>query len=122
MAVMTTTTTETAIAIEESRNLLPLLETPMTVTDNEIPLQLSSVKTPQVLYPKECVALYPNPIVGERVSTYAEANSSSIPQSIIAYHAYVTQTQPETAKYMISISQAQMMVFLSKLIGAKRSN
>jgi hypothetical protein len=77
--------------------------------------------TTQVLYPKESVALYPNSLVGERVSAYSEVHSSSIPQSIINYHTHVTTTQPETAKYMISISQAQMMVFLSKTIGAKRS-
>jgi len=75
----------------------------------------------QVLYPKECVALYPNAIVGERVSDYAQVHSSSIPQHIVDYHAHISRTQPETAKYMISISQAQMLVFLTKTVGGKRS-
>lgn len=82
---------------------------------------LTTTPTTQVLYPKECVALYPNEIVGERVSKYAEVHSSCIPKHIINYHAHVSKTLPETAKYMISISQAQMMVFLSKTVGAKRS-
>ncbi|TVY16167.1 O-methyltransferase MdmC [Lachnellula arida] len=81
---------------------------------------LTTTPPKQVLYPKECVALYPNEIVGERVSKYAEVYSSCIPKHIINYHAHVSKTLPETAKYMISISQAQMMVFLSKTVGAKR--
>lgn len=64
--------------------------------------------------------LYPNDIVGDRVSYYAEAQSSRIPQHIIDYHIHVRETQPKTANYMISISQAQAMAFLARMIGAKR--
>ncbi|EMR65948.1 putative o-methyltransferase family protein [Eutypa lata UCREL1] len=64
--------------------------------------------------------LYPNDIVGERVSYYAEAQTSRIPQHIIDYHAHVGETQPKTAIYMVSISQAQAMAFLARIVGAKR--
>jgi len=93
---------------------------PSTVAAQATTLPTEQTGPPKVLYPKECVALYPNAIVGERVSDYAKLHSSNIPEYIVNYHAHINRTQPETAKYMISISQAQMLVFLAKLVGAKQ--
>ncbi|KMQ46471.1 hypothetical protein A7C99_0308 [Trichophyton rubrum] len=64
--------------------------------------------------------LYPNQQVGERVGTYSKEHSTGIPKHIIEYHEHVRETMPDTANYMISISQAQAMCFLAKTVGAKR--
>ena len=69
---------------------------------------------------EEAPILYPNDIVGRRISLYAEDKTSHIPQYIIDYHVHVRETQPATANYMISISQAQAMVFLARMIDAER--
>ena len=53
---------------------------------------------------EEAPILYPNDIVGRRISLYAEDKTSHIPQYIIDYHVHVRETQPATANYMISIS------------------
>ncbi|KAH8701761.1 S-adenosyl-L-methionine-dependent methyltransferase [Talaromyces proteolyticus] len=75
----------------------------------------------QVFFPKESIpALYPNEKVGERVTTYAEKHTSTIPRHIIDYHDHIKMTQPKTANYMISISEAQALVFLARTVGAKR--
>lgn len=75
----------------------------------------------EILYPKDnAPILYPNETVGGRVSDYAEKYSSCIPKHIVQYHAHIRETQPQTANWMISISQAQAMMFLAKAVGAKR--
>ncbi|KAJ5294675.1 hypothetical protein PENANT_c014G03983 [Penicillium antarcticum] len=75
----------------------------------------------RVSYPKESVpALYSNEKVGERVTSYAETHSSTLPRHIVNYHATIQKTQPRTANYMIHMSEAQALVFLAKTVGAKR--
>jgi hypothetical protein len=75
----------------------------------------------QVFFPKESIpVLYPNEKVGERVTTYAEKHTSTIPRHIINYHDHIKMTQPKTANYLISISEAQALVFLAHTVGAKR--
>ncbi|EFR04220.1 hypothetical protein MGYG_07227 [Nannizzia gypsea CBS 118893] len=64
--------------------------------------------------------LYPNQQVGERVGIYAKEHSTGIPKHIIDYHEHIRVSMPDTANYMISISQAQAMSFLAKTVGAKR--
>jgi hypothetical protein len=64
--------------------------------------------------------LYPNERVGERIGAYSKSNTTSVPQSITEYHEHILQTMPETANYMVSLSQAQAMIFLAKTFGAKR--
>lgn len=70
---------------------------------------------------EEAPILYPNQVMGERIATYAANHTSGIPRNIIQYHEHVRETMPETANYMVSVSQAQAMLFLAKTIGAKRS-
>ncbi|KND86228.1 O-methyltransferase MdmC [Tolypocladium ophioglossoides CBS 100239] len=68
----------------------------------------------------ESPILYPNERVGERISAYAKAYTTGIPKHIIEYHGHIRETMPKTANYMVSISQAQAMLFLTKTFGAKR--
>ena len=65
--------------------------------------------------------LYPNPKVGERISLYAKERSTGVPKHIVEYHEHIREALPKTANYMVSISQAQAMLFLAKTLGAKRS-
>lgn len=75
----------------------------------------------QVFFPKETSpALYLNEKLGERVTKYAQQQTSSIPQYIIDYHEHIRTTQPKTASYMIPIAEAQALVFMARTIGAKR--
>jgi hypothetical protein len=75
----------------------------------------------QVLYPKDDFSsLYPNDKVSQRVTRYSDEHSSSIPKHIVNYHAHIQATEPKTASYMISISQAKAMAFLAKTVVAKR--
>ncbi|KAH7324351.1 S-adenosyl-L-methionine-dependent methyltransferase [Stachybotrys elegans] len=64
--------------------------------------------------------LYPNEKVGERVCSYAKAHTTGIPQYIHEYHEHIRQTMPETSMYMVSLSQAQALSFLTRTFGATR--
>jgi predicted O-methyltransferase YrrM len=55
----------------------------------------------------------------ESVICYSEKLSLDLPQYITNYHTHVTRTQPDSIM-MISTSQAQSLVFLARLMGAKR--
>ena len=70
---------------------------------------------------EEAPILYPNERVGERQAAYAKANTSGVPSHVIEYYDHIRDTMPETANYMVSISQAQGMLFLAKTFGGKRS-
>ncbi|KAK2592551.1 hypothetical protein QQS21_009766, partial [Conoideocrella luteorostrata] len=63
--------------------------------------------------------LYPNKIVAERVTEYSQRYSTSLPQHITDYHAWVERNHPRAA-YMISDFQGQYLVFLAHSLGAKR--
>ncbi|KAI0164442.1 O-methyltransferase family protein [Hypoxylon sp. FL1284] len=64
--------------------------------------------------------LYATEQLGERVTKYAESVSLTIPQPIKDYHARIIEENPGDSNYMISNFQAQALVWLSRLIGAKR--
>ncbi|KAF4969319.1 hypothetical protein FZEAL_10249 [Fusarium zealandicum] len=69
---------------------------------------------------EELPVLYPNEKVGERVSQYATAHTTGIPQHIHSYHEHIQKTMSETSMYMVSTSQAQAMAFLARTCGATR--
>ncbi|KAI1773488.1 S-adenosyl-L-methionine-dependent methyltransferase [Hypoxylon cercidicola] len=64
--------------------------------------------------------LYATPTLGDRVSKYSESVSLTIPQPIKDYHARIIEEKPEDANYMISNFEAQALVWLARLVGAKR--
>lgn len=64
-------------------------------------------------------SLYPNDIVGERVTAYSEERSLPLPREITDYHAHIVATEPHSM-YMISNFQAQSNIFLAHTIGARR--
>ncbi|OTA08481.1 O-methyltransferase family protein [Trichoderma parareesei] len=63
--------------------------------------------------------LYPTPKVAAEVTAYSERNSTSLPQYLVDYHAWVEQNHPH-ATYMVSNLQAQSLVFFARAFGAKR--
>ncbi|KAI4858611.1 S-adenosyl-L-methionine-dependent methyltransferase [Hypoxylon rubiginosum] len=64
--------------------------------------------------------LYTTETLGDRVSKYAESVSLKIPQPIKDYHARIIEKNPKDSNYMISNFQAQALVWLARLVGAKR--
>lgn len=62
--------------------------------------------------------LYPNEEVAQKVTDYAYAHSTPLPQHIVEYHA--EGGKHERANYMISNMQAQFQIFMAKVMGAKR--
>ena len=69
---------------------------------------------------EETPILYPNTMLGASVSTYAKTHTTGVPEHVIEYYEHVQATEP-MANYMVSISQAQAMLFIAKTVGAKRS-
>ncbi|KAI0387166.1 S-adenosyl-L-methionine-dependent methyltransferase [Hypomontagnella monticulosa] len=63
--------------------------------------------------------LYASDTLGERVTEYCESVSNPVPQPIRDYHARIIKER-EDSFYMISNFEAQALIFLSRLIGAKR--
>ncbi|PQE07400.1 O-methyltransferase family 3 protein [Rutstroemia sp. NJR-2017a WRK4] len=63
--------------------------------------------------------LYPNEEVAQKVTDYAYAHSTPLPQHLIDYHA--EGGKHERANYMISNMQAQFQIFMAKVMGAKRA-
>ncbi|KAH8671445.1 O-methyltransferase [Xylariales sp. PMI_506] len=63
--------------------------------------------------------LYANDALADAVTEYAAGHSSQLPKFFVDYHAQVLATAPKS-NYMISTLQAQYLVWLSHLIGAKR--
>ncbi|KAI0597295.1 O-methyltransferase [Biscogniauxia sp. FL1348] len=64
--------------------------------------------------------LYATEILGQRVTEYSEAKSLELPKYLTDYHADIVKTQPTTSNYMISPFQSQALVWLARLMGAKR--
>ncbi|KAI1495556.1 O-methyltransferase [Biscogniauxia marginata] len=64
--------------------------------------------------------LYASEILGQRVTEYSEANSLVLPKQLTDYHAAIVSAQPSTSDYMISTFQSQALMWLARLIGAKR--
>jgi hypothetical protein len=63
--------------------------------------------------------LYPNAIVGTKVTNYADSHTLGLPKEITDYHAWICETQ-ERANYCISTFQGKSLVWLARLAGAKR--
>ncbi|CAJ2502588.1 Uu.00g099820.m01.CDS01 [Anthostomella pinea] len=64
--------------------------------------------------------LYATKLLGERVTAYSEAHSMALPQFLRDYNAKILHEQPTTSNYMISTFQSQALVWLARLMGAKR--
>ncbi|KAI5857321.1 S-adenosyl-L-methionine-dependent methyltransferase [Durotheca rogersii] len=64
--------------------------------------------------------LYATDALAESVSKYAEAKSLEIPRPLRDYHARIIRDHPEDSNYMISSFQSQALVWLARLIGARR--
>ncbi|KAI1639946.1 O-methyltransferase [Biscogniauxia mediterranea] len=64
--------------------------------------------------------LYATETLGQRVTEYSEAKSLELPKHLTDYHADIVKTQPGTSHYMISTFQSQALVWLARLMGAKR--
>lgn len=63
--------------------------------------------------------LYPNQQVADSVTAYSESRSLELPKEIADYHAWICETQ-ENSNYTISTFQAKSLVFLARLVRAKR--
>ncbi|KUI72568.1 O-methyltransferase MdmC [Cytospora mali] len=63
--------------------------------------------------------LYPNPETSAKVIEYSIAKSTSLPEWLIKYHEWACTTT-EVPEYLISTFQAQMSVFLARIVAAKR--
>lgn len=64
--------------------------------------------------------LYATETLGDRVSKYSESVSLAIPKPIKDYHARIEEEHPGWSNYMISNFQSQALVWLTRLIGAKK--
>ncbi|KAI0017692.1 O-methyltransferase [Xylariomycetidae sp. FL0641] len=64
--------------------------------------------------------LYATEKLGEHITEYSEEHSLALPQALREYHAKVISEMPITSEYMISTFQSQAMVWLARLMGAKR--
>ncbi|OTB09241.1 hypothetical protein M426DRAFT_135006 [Hypoxylon sp. CI-4A] len=67
-----------------------------------------------------CTLMYKTETLGDRVTSYSESVSIAVPKPIKDYHAKIVKEHPEDSNYMISNFEAQALIFLTRLIGAKR--
>jgi hypothetical protein len=65
------------------------------------------------------IPLYSSPQLGQKVTTYAEQHSTSLPKYISDYHADISANR-EDSYYMSSVFQSQYNTFLAKSTGTKR--
>jgi predicted O-methyltransferase YrrM len=63
--------------------------------------------------------LYPNAQVAEKVTAYSESHSAALPASLAEYHAEISRTRDDSF-YMISTFESRALIWLGKLMGAKR--
>ena len=63
--------------------------------------------------------LYPNDEVAKNVVEYAGAHSTTLPKHITDYHAWIVANHPRS-HYIISNNQAQLNLFMARVVGAKR--
>lgn len=63
--------------------------------------------------------LYDNHTVAEAVTTYSESHSVDLPQWLLEYHADIFKNYPNSY-LMISSFQAKALVWLARLVDAKR--
>ncbi|KAI2470900.1 S-adenosyl-L-methionine-dependent methyltransferase [Annulohypoxylon bovei var. microspora] len=63
--------------------------------------------------------LYTTETLGDRVSKYSESISVPVPQKLRDYHARIFKERDDS-NYMISTFESQALIFLGRMIGAKR--
>jgi predicted O-methyltransferase YrrM len=63
--------------------------------------------------------LYPNAQVSEKVTIYSESHSLALPKHLTDYHVEIEATRKD-AFYMISTFESQALIWLGRLVGAKR--
>ncbi|KAI1389464.1 O-methyltransferase family protein [Hypoxylon trugodes] len=63
--------------------------------------------------------MYATETLGANVSQYSESVSLKLPQPLLEYHARIYKDRDDS-NYMISTFEAQALIFLSRLLGAKR--
>ncbi|KAG6122358.1 hypothetical protein E4U13_002515 [Claviceps humidiphila] len=66
-----------------------------------------------------CTKLFPNEHVGQKVSEYSDRHSVPLCPALIEYHEWVQKTQP-CAFFTISLLESRMLLWLARLVGAKR--
>ncbi|KPM39291.1 hypothetical protein AK830_g7270 [Neonectria ditissima] len=66
-----------------------------------------------------CTTLYPNDIVGQAVSEYADRHSLGFPARLTDYHAWVLETQ-ERSWFTVSMLEARFLTWIAHLVGASR--
>lgn len=63
--------------------------------------------------------LYPNPETSARVMEYSIAHSTPLPEYLAKYHAWGS-ADTKVPDFLISTFQAQMLIFLARIVGAKK--
>lgn len=63
--------------------------------------------------------LYPNPQTAQKVLDYSIAKSTALPDWLVKYHQWGVE-HTKVPSYLTSTYQAQMLVFLAKIVGAKK--
>lgn len=63
--------------------------------------------------------MYTTETLGDRVSKYSESISVPVPQKLQDYHARIFRDRDDS-NYMISTFESQALIFLGRMIGAKR--
>lgn len=63
--------------------------------------------------------LYPNPETSAKVMDYSIAHSTPLPEYLVNYHKWACE-ETEKPEYLISTYQAQMLIFLARIVGAKK--
>ncbi|KAJ4396649.1 hypothetical protein N0V93_000870 [Gnomoniopsis smithogilvyi] len=63
--------------------------------------------------------LYPNPETSAKVMDYSIAHSTPLPEYLVKYHQWGCE-ETKVPTYLISTYQAQMLIFLARIVGAKK--
>ncbi|KAF3760795.1 S-adenosyl-L-methionine-dependent methyltransferase [Cryphonectria parasitica EP155] len=63
--------------------------------------------------------LYPNPETGAKVTDYSVAHSTPLPEWLARYHQWGCE-ETKVPNFLISTYQAQMLIFLARIVGAKK--
>lgn len=65
------------------------------------------------------VKLYPNPETSAKVMDYSITKSTPLPDWLLKYHKWGCEST-KVPEFLISTFQAQMLVFLARIVAAKR--
>lgn len=63
--------------------------------------------------------LYPNPETSAKVMDYSIAHSTPLPDYLVKYHKWGCEST-KVPSFLISTYQAQMLIFLARIVGVKR--